>query len=74
MFTDFDEYLENFDFVSAFVDWWSEVRPHLVEALGEAQAGWVGLQILASWSQSPTAQAVARDCWDDEMRTNNRWS
>lgn len=74
MFKDFNDYLEHFDFDSAFVDWWSEVRPALNEAVGERQAGWIGLQILGTWRQSPTAIALARDSWDDDMRINNQWS
>lgn len=74
MFTNLDEYLAHFDFDSAFVDWWHEVRPALADCVGEKQAGWIGLQILGTWKDSPTALAIAKDCWDDEMRINNKWS
>lgn len=64
----FEEFEEKFDYMTSFRDWWSDVSPAIIEAVGEEQGNWIRETLGWNWFTSPTAKRVVQDRWDDYTR------
>lgn len=70
--TMFEEFEEDFDYMSAFKLWWSDISPAIIEAVGKEQGEWVRETLGWNWFTSPTAQRVVQDQWDDQQRLQGK--
>lgn len=63
-----DEYRKSFKYESAFYSWWYELAPQLAKIVGHDQTWWMAVQLRDHWKDSPTAERILQDRWEDERR------